>query len=172
MGEEGILERLVKALETIAENMKGGKPEISGPAGPLEMSTVPDQKEQEEFNYPKFDDREAWLKECEKRGITVPDRTRTSTLVKMVSEWDKQIESEKEPTDSPNLIEDSDPFGTGEVESKAYILEQVRDTVAAYITKHGKDKALALYHETTGLMKFDGLPENLFGKVMDAFKED
>lgn len=165
-----LLERFVVSQEQIAaayantKSYGGEKCERKEEPDPKKIEDTAEPNPQDE-GYPNAADRDAWVTLCELRGIDVPPRTRTTTLVKLVKEHDSDTEKVEAP-----VIVDEDPFNT-ETEEPEVTRELVFSALQKVQKEQGNPKVFELL-EKVGAKHFKDVPEEKYAALYKEIQND
>lgn len=192
-----LLERFVAAHEEIAKAYQGAMILASNPAHAVDLdpgrtdccgdnpcagktvvdgSTAPSEPVIGEtpVDYSTWE-RDALLSECEKRGIEVPPRTRTTTMISQLEEfdagWRPNTQTEPAPTQEEPV---ADPFATPQespeqLADKFPSVEEARVVLRRLMAHHEGDSARVteLIKKHAGVEKIAMVPASKFQAIMD-----
>lgn len=115
-----LLQRLTDAAEALAANS----------SKVLHMAAENEEQNATSKPAPLADDREALLRECLERGITIPPRTRTETIRKKLA---KSMEENDAAVSEPSLNNEESPSDVDKLSSgPALTAEDVSDVMRKY----------------------------------------
>lgn len=186
-----LLERLVVALETIAAgggaNTASADPAITNSKPREEVDSSGNMERDYDYMAGQKGGRDALLILCEKRGIEVPPRTKTDTLVKKLNSWDLANPEGSEPkTQEDPLNEDTlggnsepdfDPFAADE-EEKTYTADDIKVAFQKHMAEHYADDQTAgykfaaqIFADHGGAAKLPDVDPSKYGAIMKALAE-
>lgn len=161
----GFLKHIVELAEIVEGMQNKAVPALAEGVIPMEEGIV-NQYE----GLARSDDRDTLLRLCGEKGISVPPRTKTPTLARMLTEHDLKARGAIPTVDPvvPSLPE-PDPFGDGP--TQVVTVEMVR----AALTKVHTEKGLAavmdiLKKSGGGVEKIKEIPVAMYQAVYEACK--
>ena len=195
-----LLERFVEAVELaaaalsyIADKDPDTAPDTTKPhdataeeskksAHTAEEDPPPAESPVEPRKYPLPDDRDAWLILCRDKGIEVPERTRTATLVKQVMAYDianpagpeTLVKTEDDPfkvAAASTVGTDVDPFAQ---QDGADLAPVTREELLPFAQKLAKEKGNPVVFAILAqfnVKKFLDLPEDKNAEALKYIKE-
>jgi hypothetical protein len=119
-----------------------------------------------------------------RRGIAVPPRTRSATIVKQLQEWDARAKdatdkslkaldkkdefARTEPAGFPEAeaAQEADPFGAAEEPAKTYTKEEVLAALQKLMVAESKEAVFKILQEQGGVKAFKELPVEKYAAVM------
>jgi len=176
---EAQLERIAKALEDLSSGCACDKvvnevvetPEPA-PKDPAKM----------EYPYPDPEDRPAWEVMAKDRGIEIPKRTRTATIIKKVQAWDTaNPEGKKEARVVGELTTGSLPVESTEPTPDPFEADPAPPTVSQedtlkklqdLRTAKGTEAVFKVLKDGAGVDHFNNIPEDKYATIYEmAIKE-
>lgn len=135
---ETTLEKIASSMESIVKQLEQIH-EV--------LMAKPENAKTGDSTYPDINDNEGWKKEAEKRGITIPPKTRTTTIIAWVKKHDLEKETPApvvEPTPEPEPTVEVDPFTVEETPKEELTFESLRTKFQEHMTAHPEDKQACL----------------------------
>ena len=165
-----LLERFVVSQEMIAKAF--GRTTAPGPNKGQPLDDQLEEKTPPTSTYPTEDDRDAWLELCKERNIEVPSRTKTTTLIKKVKEFDEADPSGVDSgPEGPTDDKEEDPFDTGSDDQSSdekVTLDQVREALQKIQASSGNPAVIAILKDPGGVDKLKDLLEEKYAAVLKA----
>jgi hypothetical protein len=190
-----LLERFVTAHEVLAVSLQrlsklplADLPPAARGVSADESDEVAPQELRSAANLAPGGDRDYASKEyadlvelATKRGITVPARTRSATIVKQLQDWDARADADAakvlgkpettfaktEPGGFPETTTEEDPFGGATEEpAKTYTKEEVLAALQKLMVAESKEAVFKVLQDQGGVKAFKDLPVEKYAAVM------